>query len=198
MPRAAPREPLVVDDQAVMTAAEEPMRDTSSDSPREPWSEGPLTDGGLQEGVDALKSICGYLERLGSRILVATLANFVLAVLFGVLLFSTPATNMRALAVGVSLVLTSGCIVLLTMFDRARRRGDAFFEDISEELQWRARQEVSAGRETRTPMPIRLALRRFNSASMLPLTPGQAGVGIYASGNVLITVTVIILRFSHG
>ena len=81
-------------------------------------------------------------------------------------------------------------IVCLVSFERARREGDAIFEEVSNDLQWRLVTNRDPREKTDAAMPAamqkpdidsRLTIRRFVTASDLPLVPGRMGVTVYAA-----------------
>jgi hypothetical protein len=78
-----------------------------------------------------------------------------------------------------------------------RKRGDALFEEISDELQWNIRgtrllKDKSPAKE-RPEIQARVVLRTFARASDLPIIPGKFGPAIYITVNLLITFLAIFL-----
>ncbi|WP_233846358.1 hypothetical protein [Paraburkholderia sp. HD33-4] len=76
------------------------------------------------------------------------------------------------------------CIfIVLVMRDSLRRRGNALFEELSDELQWYAigdhRGEARSGSTSRPPLEIRVVLRSYARTTDLPMVPGRYGEAIY-------------------
>jgi len=101
----------------------------------------------------------------------------------------------------VFLSLTCGLSVLLivALFESYRRRGDALFEELSDEFLWNnstsRRRSSDSYPESRPPLEIRLLLRSFTRAADLPMVPGRFGPAVYAAFNLLITLwTVLYIR----
>lgn len=150
---------------------------------------------GLDEAVSSLSRITRRLDAHARQVLLLTLLN--LATLALVSLWAN-----GALSLGNRVVATVGPVVLgvvtllnIAMFDIARRRGSMLYEEISEEMQWRLRERITADEpaDARPPLYVRLALREFASSSELPLMPGRAGVTIVAILNIFLAVVAVSL-----
>lgn len=93
-------------------------------------------------------------------------------------------------------------IAILGIYDQSKRRGDALFEEISDQLQWHiarryskseqeGHSEQSSYEESTSPVfHFRITLRLFASAIKLPFTPGPNGAAIYVVVNLLIVVAL--------
>lgn len=84
-------------------------------------------------------------------------------------------------------------------FDLTRRRGNAIFEEISDELQWRVTSTYVERDSTETferpSIEARIRLRDFARASQLMLFPGRNGPALFLAVNV--SVTFMLLVFSR-
>jgi hypothetical protein len=152
----------------------------------------------LRGGLSDLRYITRRLQRFGLIALVFTLLNF------GALILSL---SLRYLPVGflTSILLafylpifaTLVSIVSVVRYDSLRKRGDALFEEISDELQWNVRNDLNL-KPTMAERPMlnaRVALRSFARATDLPLIPGKYGPGIYATTNfVILFLTYYLVR----
>lgn len=84
-------------------------------------------------------------------------------------------------------------IATLAIFDQERRRGDATYQEISNELQ--VLENLDGKREVPRDLgrTARLELRFFATAADLPLIPGRIGVSAYALINITIVLISVIL-----
>jgi hypothetical protein len=124
-------------------------------------------------------------------------AAWTLALIAGVILAMTGLLPFYARQVlPWSVVLGFGNIVVVIIHEALRRRGDAVFEEISDDLQWhlaRANRESPASVSDR-PKPdleARLALREYVKATDLPLIVGPFGPAYYVLLNVITLVAFI-------
>lgn len=88
-------------------------------------------------------------------------------------------------------------------FEILRKRGDAIFEELSDELQWYIRDgrklktqtgdydDSESWAEERPTLNARIVLRTFSRTTDLPLVPGRFGPAIYAGINLLIFMFTI-------
>jgi hypothetical protein len=83
-------------------------------------------------------------------------------------------------------------LALVLVYDRIRRRGDASFEEISDEFQWYLSRPTVEGSVT-PPLDVRIALRTFARTSDLPLVPGRFGPAIYAVVDIVVAVTTVLM-----
>lgn len=159
----------------------------------------------IQHESERLESLSSRLN-LRSQLLPMLIAIHLIAVLsarplmYATRLFET----ILSATVIASVALTLFSLYLLTSFDRMRRRGDATFEELSDELQWHIRghqKTVELGSErsaSSTPnLEVRLAMRRFSAACDLPLVPGRFGPAIYAFINILLSLAAALLLIAR-
>jgi hypothetical protein len=141
--------------------------------------------------LEELRIITSRLRLLGLQALVLTIGNLAVALLV------TAPDVIASYAVRDALRLTNiaatvAALALLGVHEGLRKRGDALFQELSDELQWfvgRAQaQEVPADRPALT---ARVALRSFATAVDLPLFPGARGAATYAFVNIGIAVLAV-------
>jgi hypothetical protein len=146
----------------------------------------PLDD--LRGSLSDLRFISRRLQRYGFIALIFTVLNFASLILNLSLRF-LPLGTLTAIffAFYLPLIVTVTALVAIVRYDSLRKRGDALFEEISDELQWNVRQNLTEtiARE-RPELNARVALRSFARATDLPLIPGKYGPGIYATINFVI------------
>jgi hypothetical protein len=93
-----------------------------------------------------------------------------------------------------SLVSTSALLCLIA-YEYERKRGDALFEEISDELQWYVR-EGDTESASRPVIGARVVLRSFARGVDLPLAPGKFGPAIYFLVNAIsIFLQLYYIRF---
>jgi hypothetical protein len=103
---------------------------------------------------------------------------------------SVPAASRIILAVaGISLI-------SLVLYESMRKSGDALFEEISDELQWKVLGGTSArlsnARDDRPPIDIRVRLRDYARATELPFVPGRYGAAVYAAINIVMVLLLVL------
>jgi hypothetical protein len=146
----------------------------------------PLDD--LRGSLSDLRFISKRLQRYGFIALIFTVVNFASLILTLSLRFLPLGTLTTIFfAFYLPLIATVTALVAIVRYDNLRKRGDALFEEISDELQWNVRQNLTEtiARE-RPELNARVALRSFARATDLPLIPGKYGPGIYATINFVI------------
>lgn len=146
----------------------------------------PLDD--LRGSLGDLRFITRQLQRYGFIALISTVVNFASLILSLSLRFLPVGFHISIfIAFYLPLIVTVTAVMAIVRYDTLRKRGDALFEEISDELQWNVHQSVTEtiARE-RPELNARVALRSFARATDLPLIPGRYGPGIYATINFLI------------
>jgi hypothetical protein len=94
--------------------------------------------------------------------------------------------------------LVGGNVLLALSFESFRKRGNALFEELSDEFQWHLGSEKKLFDKigpTRPPIELRVTLRSFLSATDLPLAPGRFGPLIYTIINVILFVLGAVIRW---
>lgn len=131
-----------------------------------------------------LKSLTRRLELISFSCLSFTAAN--LGLMFLVLLnVFTPNSYIQAL----SLICCLLSIISSVFFDRTKRKGNAMYEEVSEELRWNqpAAKELSGEIHTVEKIPdfyIRVILRSFVANAEMPLVPSKFGPSFYVFLNI--------------
>jgi hypothetical protein len=100
-----------------------------------------------------------------------------------------------------SSVLLPLILIALLRFDRRRRRGDAVFEELSDELQWYVKNSTTgeASGRYRPDITVRRAMREFVASSTLPLTKNYtSGIIFYLGLNALISFFSVNLVVYYG
>lgn len=155
----------------------------------------PLDD--LSGSLYDLRFITLRLQRYSFIAVISTVLNFAALIL---------SLSLRFLPVGfftgvliafyVPLLTAVTAVVAMVRYDTLRKRGDALFEEISDELQWNVRQNGTGTiAKERPELNVRVALRSFARATDLPLLPGTYGPGIYVAVNCVILFLSYSVRF---
>jgi hypothetical protein len=145
-------------------------------------------EGDLKGSLGDLRHITRLLQRYGFFALVFTVLNFAALILASsARYFQLTYISFVLLVVYLPISLTLIAVICIIRYESLRKRGDALFEEISDELQWNVRTESKANPHTsdRPNLNARVALRSFARATDLPLIPGRYGPGIYATINFL-------------
>jgi len=86
----------------------------------------------------------------------------------------------------------------LIIYDRMRKKGDALFEEVSDELQWNILQSVKtekvSDRSKKPTLKARVVLREFITTIDLPLVRGKHGMTIYFLINI---VSILLFVFTN-
>jgi len=80
-------------------------------------------------------------------------------------------------------------IALIVKFDNLRRKGDALFQEISNDLQ----NVPGDSLRSATGREIRILLRELSAESELPLFSGRSGPGVYAVTNLILMGMAVLL-----
>lgn len=156
----------------------------------------------ILESAFVLGRVSTRLRTVGPVALVLSLANL------AILLWWVARSNRWDYSVEESLALTNLAVTVTTIsvlgyFESLRKRGDAIFQELSDELQWYVGRSGShsvfedaprgdSPRE-RPLLEVRLAMRSFSAAAELPLFPGSLGGAFYAVFNLLIAIASAVL-----
>lgn len=152
----------------------------------------------LQYSLDNLERISLRLRMYGNLVFLLTLIDILLVVFitlgiryfYGLTLRTGPFLTIFAT---VNFVATLCTVVL---YEYLRRKGDAYFEEISDELQWnvgyrRRTSNPDKNADETPPLQIRVILRSFARTTDLPLIPGKFGPAIYAGINVVLALFLL-------
>ncbi len=151
----------------------------------------------LEDALERLRQITSELRLVGWVVLFATIADICGAAVATVLAITHPSYRYDYAEVPMFMVLLSFGILVFALFatawyDRVLRRGNVFFEEISDELEWHVKPARAVERaEPRGDPPnlkARLILRDFARTTDLPLFPGSQGPGIYTILNLAVFV----------
>jgi hypothetical protein len=154
---------------------------------------------GTPSAIERLNGITRRLQTLGRVCALSTALN----VLFVILVFiQLPVVSPVRLAI--QLIPLAYSLLALTVYDSLRKRGEAIFEELSEEVQWRvihsensASLLSSTSESEHTELPridIRISLREFARTTSLPLVSSSTpGTTTYTIANLLLFGTQIAL-----
>ena len=158
---------------------------------------------GLSEEIDHLRSITELLRVVGWACPVFTFLNL------SVISLGTP-LQLRPDAIVICSMLALACALLCVVcFESLRKKGDAIFAEVSDELQWRIRpvkksridingkKALEHWSKDRPTLKVRIVLRSFSKASDLPIIPGQFGPAVYSGINVLISLIYLSISFNY-
>lgn len=156
----------------------------------------------IEEALLSLREIRHSLRFSGVQLVYFTLATVAFSVVLGVGIYF----RLNLLWVKIFLLLLAGSVtasvVFAIMFESVKKRGDAVFKELSDELQWHVRFEKvrdpfppASPPESRPGLSTRVALREFALSTDLPLIPGRYGPGIYVAINLIILLSTIVPNF---
>jgi hypothetical protein len=142
--------------------------------------------------VATLQQIVARLDQLSILTVIVTFTNFLVAFVLPVVMAGfLPSTQYsQSLRAGSLLLvfLPIVAVVLLLLHDRTTNRGEALFEELSDELHWFAGTKAADVPAYDAPKPLlsaRVALRGFIRATTLPFAPAQWGTTVYLALNLI-------------
>ncbi len=140
--------------------------------------------------LDSLEYITQRLRQYAQILLMTTLINlvFTMMVMSGMLHFLIRSVNISMLLVIFGIV----AVMFAFRFDILKRDGDAYFEEISDELHGKKLREDQYIHENKISLKTRVIIRRYSNASSLPLIPGKYGPAIMAAINILFSFLGVI------
>ncbi len=136
-----------------------------------------------------LEHISKALRTTGQLVFILTLTEF--AITLGSRFSLSESIVRTTLASSVLLpLLTLG---LLGWYDSLKRRGNALYEELSDELQWHVQRSVADdGPSARPDIEMRVLLRTYVQATNLPLVPGMMGTAVYAAANIAFALFAVL------
>lgn len=157
-------------------------------------------EGELVPVLDQLESITVRLRRLGRYATATTGVSLVLILIHGAFASLLNGASSRAITLA-GIVLPLFSIAYVIWFDSAKKKGDAVFKELSDELQWYVRygsNEKSTKAEPnasiRPDIRTRIVLREYASSTALPLlSSGANGPAIYAAANAFLSLCSLML-----
>lgn len=160
----------------------------------------------LKIALEQLSYVTHRTQSTSSMVSIVTLVHvsFALALAF---YFSTPLYMIRGYSVNLFVLifleigLLVSSILVLLLYDRSISRGDAIYQEISDELEWQVKDlasnkdqkvHVYSSSKDRPGLSVRLALRDFVLAARLPLVRGSQGGAYYLFINMAIAILVLV------
>ena len=149
----------------------------------------------LEEALYTLDRSTARLRLFSVQVLLATVLNFGITLAVTVIgssvghYLTTPGAIALVILPIVGFVTSIGA---LAMYDQARRRGNALFDELSDEMEWHL-----GGTSTKRPLrdpPVlraRLLLREYVASTDLWFVPGRLGPGVYALTNLSICFVAV-------
>ena len=145
----------------------------------------------VSEVLDRLQSTMHRLRMLGLMAFLSTAMALVSSIFFLAMRAAenSPFRYVRIEYFSFVAMVVSMSFLFLVMYDNSRRRGDALFEEASDELQWNLtktlKNDDSYNRSERPALKARVILREYSTSIDLPLARGKNGILIYATTNVM-------------
>jgi hypothetical protein len=138
----------------------------------------------LDLAVESLNVISNQLTWQSTAILVFTLLD-VIFLFLAVYTSSRVNAEIQWLILSLELVIALLAIVSCFRFDMLRRQGNGYFEEISDALHnMIATTEDREGSQGKLHLHVRIIMRKFSSASDLPLIPGKYGPAAVSALNL--------------
>lgn len=145
------------------------------------------TRGAVANALSELNDVTEELRRVATRIGLFTLGHFAAA---AVILTSTDVASdtLYRTAIGAPLLLFMAVAVFAIRHEALVRDGDLLFQEISDAFE--GRQNIEKARLWgQSRLDIRLALRRFENAKLLPMFRGKNAAGLYLLANFLLLLS---------
>lgn len=147
-----------------------------------------LAEEEIASSLEELREITRLLSFRGARNGIMVLGHFMYCVIcITSNTFVLLGLEVRVYILFVEFLLLMFSIFTLYRFDELRKRGDALYQEISDEVEWAPRQFRSKESELMTPsspkevprLSIRIAFREFLLSANLPLVGGREGNKFY-------------------
>jgi hypothetical protein len=146
-----------------------------------------------------------YRRQLGRTAFLLRILGIALAVGTAIAILWSPAAIVRRSPYEADdfwgwVVLIGFDVLAALAFEALRKRGDAIFEELSDEFQWQLGSDKRRSAEiglARPPIGLRITLRSFVAASDLLLVPGRFGPLLYAMINVIMFVLAVMIRWQR-
>lgn len=163
-----------------------------------------VKESGLGHALSRLEYITSRLRLRGKLVFAFTLMNLI-SIIFYYLFLSwlkdglifTPANQLiifQIIQFLFALLASYGA----GMYEVWRKRGDALFEEVSDEMEWNIRgARLSEGgtiARERPNIEVRATLRTFARASDMPFIPGRLGPAIYIAVNLVLLFVSFLSR----
>lgn len=151
--------------------------------------------------VDDIDDAVTSLSRIRQRLVLAGQLTFVATIAHVLVALATLGRFWQfGFGIQASLFLIVVTAAAALVFESLRRRGNALFEEISDEFQWhlteKYRDALPSSDAPRPPLRYRVELRSFSRASDLPLAPGLPGPAAYVLINIALAITLVIRSYS--
>lgn len=149
----------------------------------------------VTRSIRQLVQITQQLRILGTAVLLVTLINFGFLLWIIARVARPGYGDFQDINSLPSIILAMGTIVALGLFETLRKRGNAIFQELSDELQWHVGRPQAPGQPQERPfLDARVALRTFSAASELPLIPGRFSAAAYALLSLCIALGSVLVR----
>nr|VFK57927.1 MAG: hypothetical protein BECKUNK1418G_GA0071005_100165 [Candidatus Kentron sp. UNK]VFK69734.1 MAG: hypothetical protein BECKUNK1418H_GA0071006_101832 [Candidatus Kentron sp. UNK] len=134
------------------------------------------------QAISQLKRISRRMRAISMLMISMTMINIALTLgaIYGISI-SGLYTQELSLIVGAIIIFTAFAVLAAFRFDFFKREGDAYFEELSDELHAVKISEP----DDKSSFGARIVMRNYSNYSSLPLIPGRFGPGIIAGVNLL-------------
>jgi hypothetical protein len=158
-----------------------------------------------EEILDRIARNTRVIRLGGLVILLLSLANLFVLVASVIYLGNvTDSYDYTAAFLIASATLTFFTLTVLAIVESLRKRTDAYFQEVSDELQYSPNSAAHTSNPSqpserlrkRLELQARVVLREFSVASDLPLMPGRLGVSLYALVALAILVGSVVVYIS--
>nr|VFK12118.1 MAG: hypothetical protein BECKLPF1236A_GA0070988_100668 [Candidatus Kentron sp. LPFa]VFK28179.1 MAG: hypothetical protein BECKLPF1236C_GA0070990_1006014 [Candidatus Kentron sp. LPFa] len=134
------------------------------------------------QAISQLKRISRRMRAISMLMISMTMINIALTLgaIYGISISGLYKLEL-SLIVGAIIIFTAFAVLATFRFDFFKREGDAYFEELSDELHAVKISEP----DDKSSFGARIVMRNYSNYSSLPLIPGRFGPGIIAGVNLL-------------
>nr|VFK35206.1 MAG: hypothetical protein BECKMB1821I_GA0114274_11049 [Candidatus Kentron sp. MB]VFK77194.1 MAG: hypothetical protein BECKMB1821H_GA0114242_11089 [Candidatus Kentron sp. MB] len=145
------------------------------------------------QAISELEHISGKMRITSMLIMLTTVVNIMLTlwITYGMSTLNLSRREIYEL-VHVAWFCTIFAIIVVLLFDFFKRKGDACFEELSDEL------HGSKVPNEDFSLSARIVMRSYSKYASLPLIPGQFGPGIMAGVNILLPFLILTFMTAVG
>lgn len=140
----------------------------------------------IEYALEKLDRISNNLRSYSLMLVTVTLANLVFTMLLMSGMYRAFKSESFGLTISLFPIILAIFVVLIAFrFDVLRKDGDAYFEELSDEMHGKKISEENESYKNSISLKARVIIRSYSNAASLPLVPGRYGPAILAATNII-------------
>lgn len=148
----------------------------------------------LHAALQRLDYLSMQLRSVALLIMALSMANVAVTLLVsGGIVRSFPSHLAELFVLTLPAALAVSVLFLAFRFDYLRKEGDAYFEELSDELHGKRASMDDSEKAERLSLRARVIIRTYTNTSSLPLVPGKYGPAIMAAVNLMLALQMAVI-----